>query len=127
MTEGQRLAAINTRVSALQRELNAIRDRREKIRAELESLINAIRRDGPLPQGVQVRGPRVGSKRTRFRILKRDGFACVYCGRKAPDVELEVDHVVPTSKGGTSQDSNLVSACRECNGGKSDSLLSEVA
>jgi 5-methylcytosine-specific restriction endonuclease McrA len=56
----------------------------------------------------------------RFRILKRDKFTCQYCGRKAPFVTLHVDHIIPSSKGGTSEDQNLTTACQDCNLGKSD-------
>lgn len=64
-----------------------------------------------------------GSKRPlrpsdRFEVLKRDGFACRYCGRKAPEVTLHVDHVVPRAKGGSDDPSNLVAACSACNQGK---------
>lgn len=63
------------------------------------------------------------SKRLRFAILKRDGFACLYCGRRPPEAELEVDHVRPRSRGGSDDPSNLVTACRECNRGKAAFLL----
>jgi hypothetical protein len=66
------------------------------------------------------RGP---STRVRFEVLKRDGFACVYCGRKAPEVVLHVDHVKPVSKGGRTVMANLVAACQPCNAGKSDNEL----
>jgi 5-methylcytosine-specific restriction endonuclease McrA len=58
----------------------------------------------------------------RFRILARDRFRCVYCGAKAsdPGVRLHVDHVKPRSQGGTNEPSNLVSSCKPCNEGKSD-------
>jgi hypothetical protein len=59
------------------------------------------------------------SKRLRFEILRRDNHACRYCGRSAPEVELTVDHVVPTTLGGGDEPSNLVAACRDCNSGKS--------
>jgi CRISPR/Cas system Type II protein with McrA/HNH and RuvC-like nuclease domain len=59
----------------------------------------------------------------RFEILRRDGFTCRYCGRKAPLVSLQVDHIVPWSRGGTDNLSNLVTSCFECNIGKSDKLL----
>jgi hypothetical protein len=59
------------------------------------------------------------SKRLRFEILRRDNHACRYCGAKAPDVALTVDHVVPVALGGTDDPSNLVTACRPCNTGKS--------
>lgn len=61
----------------------------------------------------------------RFRILQRDDFTCRYCGRKAPNVVLEVDHLHPVSKGGVNAFANLVTACYACNQGKRDSLLTE--
>jgi 5-methylcytosine-specific restriction endonuclease McrA len=59
----------------------------------------------------------------RFQILQRDNFTCRYCGRKAPDVVLHVDHVTPVSQGGLSEPDNLVAACEDCNLGKKDVLL----
>lgn len=58
------------------------------------------------------------SKRLRFQIFQRDGFACVYCGRRTPAVTLEVDHRIPRCAGGSDDPSNLVSACWDCNRGK---------
>jgi hypothetical protein len=58
------------------------------------------------------------SKRLRFEILRRDNHACRYCGAKAPDVKLTVDHVVPEALGGTDDPTNLVTACKDCNSGK---------
>ena len=60
----------------------------------------------------------------RFEILKRDGFKCQYCGLAAPDAVLEVDHVVPVSKGGGNEASNLIAACYDCNRGKRGRPLS---
>lgn len=56
--------------------------------------------------------------RERFEILKRDGFACAYCGAGPPGILLEVDHIIPVRDGGTNDASNLVTACATCNGGK---------
>ncbi len=64
------------------------------------------------------------SKRLRFLILKRDEFTCKYCGRKAPNVILHIDHVKPFSKWGKTDEWNLVTACVDCNLGKSN-LYSE--
>lgn len=58
------------------------------------------------------------SKRLRFEIFRRDNHICYYCGRRPPEVELTIDHVVPTALGGSDVASNLVAACQECNGGK---------
>ena len=62
----------------------------------------------------------------RFLVLQRDGFKCSYCGRTPltdNKVELQVDHVVPKSKGGSDAMSNYLTACRECNVGKIDILI----
>lgn len=61
------------------------------------------------------------SKRLRYEVLRRDGHACQYCGRTAPEVKLTVDHVSPTALGGSDEPSNLVAACGDCNSGKTSS------
>lgn len=58
------------------------------------------------------------SKSLRFEILRRDGHTCRYCGAKAPDARLAVDHVIPVSLGGSDAADNLVTACSDCNSGK---------
>jgi 5-methylcytosine-specific restriction endonuclease McrA len=63
------------------------------------------------------------SPRTRFRILERDHFTCQYCGRSAPEVVLEVDHYEAKALGGGDHDWNLVTACRDCNSGKSNTEM----
>jgi hypothetical protein len=66
------------------------------------------------------------SVRTRFEVFKRDDFTCRYCGRKTPDVILELDHVVPVADGGSNDPMNLVTSCWECNRGKSAVPLNEI-
>ena len=62
--------------------------------------------------------------RTRWQVFQRDNFTCQYCGKKATQVELEVDHKVSRHNGGDNSFSNLITACFECNRGKtSDSTL----
>jgi len=63
------------------------------------------------------------SKKTRFDVFKRDAFCCQYCGATPPNAVLEVDHIQPVSKGGKNAIDNLVTACFDCNRGKSDRLL----
>ena len=65
------------------------------------------------------------SKKLRFEVFKRDSFTCQYCGRKAPDVVLEVDHIKPVAEGGANTILNLITSCRECNRGKGKKKLSE--
>ena len=56
--------------------------------------------------------------RLRFEVLERDKFQCQYCGQYAPNVQLEVDHILPVSDGGTDILENLKTACFSCNQGK---------
>ena len=65
------------------------------------------------------------SKKLRFEVFKRDGFTCQYCGGKAPDVLLHVDHVKPVVNGGQCDILNLVTSCAACNLGKGPRELSD--
>ena len=65
------------------------------------------------------------TKRIRFEIFKRDSFTCQYCGMKAPDVVLQVDHVHPVSKGGDNEILNLITSCDACNSGKGAKRLDD--
>lgn len=92
------------------------------------------------------------SAKKRFEVFKRDNFTCRYCGRgvssedlpvlkKSDDpaldelmvqmklakyeVTLEVDHVIPRSRGGGDDMGNLVTACRDCNRGKGPRQLAD--
>lgn len=66
-------------------------------------------------------------KSVRFEVFKRDAFTCQYCGSKAPDVVLHVDHIEPLSKGGTNEIINLITSCVSCNSGKSDVRLDDCS
>ena len=67
------------------------------------------------------------SKKLRFEVFKRDSFTCQYCGAKAPDVILHVDHIKPVAGGGGNEIMNLVTACVSCNQGKGKRKLSDNA
>lgn len=56
----------------------------------------------------------------RFKVFMRDNFKCKYCGKTADEKALEVDHIIPRSRGGSNELINLVTACFECNRGKRD-------
>lgn len=64
-------------------------------------------------------------KKVRFEVFKRDKFTCQYCGRKAPDVVLHVDHIAPVASGGGSELLNLTTSCSDCNAGKGARELSD--
>ena len=58
----------------------------------------------------------------RWDVLKRDNYLCARCGRRPPEVELQVDHVHPVARGGTNDPGNLQTLCDQCNQGKKDRL-----
>lgn len=59
----------------------------------------------------------------RYDIFKRDNYRCQICGASANDgVKLHVDHIVPVSKGGKTEPSNLQTLCERCNLGKSNKM-----
>lgn len=60
------------------------------------------------------------SKALRFEVLTRDGYRCRYCGASSKSTELHIDHVLPRAAGGRDDLANLVTACIDCNYGKSD-------
>lgn len=59
-----------------------------------------------------------------MRIAHRFDYRCAYCNEK-PDEQLDPDHVVPLSRGGSNSTTNLLPACRACNCDKRDLLLHE--
>jgi hypothetical protein len=61
---------------------------------------------------------RGGFERLRQRVLRRDDFRCVYCGKILPPEGLTLDHVQPRMRGGDRSEGNLVTACRTCNADK---------
>lgn len=61
----------------------------------------------------------------RFEVFKRDKFTCKYCGGKAPDTVLEVDHINPVNNGGDNSILNLLTSCFKCNRGKGKRLLND--
>lgn len=61
--------------------------------------------------------------RIRKVVFERDNYTCQYCGKRG--CVLEVDHIIPFSKGGSYDLNNLVTACRKCNRQKRDKSLEE--
>jgi 5-methylcytosine-specific restriction endonuclease McrA len=61
------------------------------------------------------RAPRITVRLTRRNLMLRDGHQCQYCGRRPALRDLNVDHIVPRSRGGADSWENLVVSCRVCN------------
>jgi 5-methylcytosine-specific restriction endonuclease McrA len=79
----------------------------------------------------------IGTSRRRVAMAKRRAifethrWVCCYCGHKAKGSlerrEMTIDHVLPTSRGGSKSDPmNQVAACRPCNSRKADATPEEA-
>jgi 5-methylcytosine-specific restriction endonuclease McrA len=75
-----------------------------------------------VPRVIQlVRYDRLPKREVRFtrrNVFYRDKNRCQYCGRVFPQRHLNLDHVVPLSRGGSSSWKNVVCACVDCNSKK---------
>jgi 5-methylcytosine-specific restriction endonuclease McrA len=83
-----------------------------------------------IPKVIQlVRYDRLPTREVRFtrrNIFYRDRNRCQYCGKTFQQQELNLDHIVPISRGGTSCWENVVCACIPCNTRKGDRTPSEA-
>ena len=52
---------------------------------------------------------------SRLNVYARDESACQYCGRRRSRAELNLDHVIPRSRGGSTSWENVVCSCVACN------------
>lgn len=81
----------------------------------------------PFPSVIKVSNyvtvPYRGVVLSRHNIFRRDSYTCQYCGTKS---DLTLDHLIPRSKGGKSNWTNLVTACKSCNAKKGDYALEDV-
>ncbi len=67
------------------------------------------------------------TKKLRESIKARDNFTCCNCGNSThvePNLLLEIDHIIPVSKGGRTEEDNLQTLCWKCNRSKGDKLIS---
>jgi 5-methylcytosine-specific restriction endonuclease McrA len=69
--------------------------------------------------------PRYYVKFNRRNIYQRDHFTCQYCGQKLPREALTIDHIIPRSRGGKTNWTNVVLACSPCNAKKGNRLIKE--
>ncbi|NQT02591.1 MAG: HNH endonuclease [Planctomycetes bacterium] len=58
--------------------------------------------------------------KTKVRVVRRDNYTCQHCGKHLKDNEVEFDHAIPISKGGSSEEHNIRLSCFDCNRDKSD-------
>jgi len=86
---------------------------------ETESIVNSVSISVKIPSVVRLLRF-VGFKRrevkfSRQNIYARDKFQCQYCSRKLRTEDLTYDHIIPRSRGGKTEWSNIVTCCIDCN------------
>jgi 5-methylcytosine-specific restriction endonuclease McrA len=75
---------------------------------------------------VYDRIPRRQVRFSRHNIFLRDKHVCQYCGESYSRQELNLDHVLPRSRGGKTTWENVVCCCVHCNHRKGGHLPHEV-
>jgi len=62
-----------------------------------------------------------------WELLKKQyNYTCPACGKKEPEIKLEIDHIIPLSKGGSNWIENIQPLCRSCNAKKHTNYLKYV-
>jgi 5-methylcytosine-specific restriction endonuclease McrA len=74
---------------------------------------DAHKMQNPEITGVEYQQGELQGYEVKEYLLEKWRRKCAYCGRS--DLPLEVEHIIPTSRGGTDRVSNLTLACKECN------------
>lgn len=77
--------------------------------------------------GEYDRVPRRDIRFNRRNVYLRDSHCCQYCGRRYPEEELNLDHVVPRDRGGVTTWENIVTACIRCNARKGNRLPAQAS
>lgn len=59
------------------------------------------------------------------QLKEHNGYACIVCGRKEPEIKLTEDHVIPLIRGGTDYINNIQPLCAKCNSCKNSKTMEE--
>lgn len=70
--------------------------------------------------------PATEVKFTRRNIYEHYQYRCCYCGKKFHSTDLNLEHVIPRSRGGKTNWENIVTACVPCNSRKADKMPAEA-
>ena len=74
----------------------------------------------PLTETLEMRRiSRNIDRATAIRVVRRDNSTCQICGKNLLDKDIELDHKIPWSKGGVTEENNLQVTCFDCNRKKS--------
>lgn len=60
------------------------------------------------------------------KLLERDNYKCVYCQKDINMETVTIDHIIPLSRGGSNDLTNLACSCKICNEDKADDIWFKV-
>lgn len=66
-------------------------------------------------------------KDIKKRILSKSDNACAHCKKPLTIADMTIDHMIPLSKGGTNEESNLIALCFHCNTEKDDDVVNPIS
>jgi 5-methylcytosine-specific restriction endonuclease McrA len=89
----------------------------ETVRFDMQAMVN------PEISGVEYQQGTLAGYEIKEYLLEKWGRQCAYC--KAKSIPLQVEHIIPRSRGGTKRVSNLTVACEDCNQSKSNLTAAE--
>jgi 5-methylcytosine-specific restriction endonuclease McrA len=92
--------------------------------------IRSVTQSFQLPKVLRLFGMHQGSKMVRFsryNVFWRDQLTCQYCGHQDHSTNLTFDHVIPVSRGGPTNWSNVVTCCKPCNMKKANRTPEEAS
>jgi hypothetical protein len=79
--------------------------------------------ENPEIRGVEYQRGELAGYEVREYLLEKWGRKCAYCGES--NIPLQIEHIIPKSRGGTDRVSNLTLACKKCNQEKGNKTVAE--
>lgn len=111
-------------------ELSEMKREFEELRGDHDEFVSSPSISLVVPRVIRVltydKVPPRRIRLTRRNVYARDNSTCQYCGKKFKTEDLNLDHVIPKSKGGTNTWENIVCSCIKCNSKKMDRLPEEA-
>ncbi|MEE9613970.1 MAG: HNH endonuclease [Thermodesulfobacteriota bacterium] len=109
-----------------ERENEDVADNMSANKERIETIPDSENASSDKVETIVMSTPRQAPPKLRFKVMARDKFTCVTCGRGPKNesgVKLHVDHIHPYSKGGETVFKNLQTLCQKCNMGKSNLIF----
>ena len=111
-----RLERAEKRANNAEQEIIQLKEELERYKAEINDITEKINQS--IPDKTKYSRPRIPEE-IRVKVWRRDGGECARCGSRE---NLEFDHIVPISKGGSNTTRNIELLCEKCNRSKGNRI-----